>query len=129
MPLHVCNGAMLACSMGMTPSALVVLPVNRMLTSNQPAANINDHIPMTNIMPFGMCKTPTNPAVATATTAASGVLTPVPCVPVTPAPWVTGTPTVQLGSIPCLDNTHKLMCTWTGQITITSPGQGTEQIP
>jgi hypothetical protein len=129
MPLHVCNGATLTCAMGVAPSTFVVLPVNRTLTSNQPAANIMDHVPMVNVMPFGMCTTPSNPAVATATTAALGVLTPVPCVPVTATPWVSGTPDVVLGNIPCLDNTHILNCMWGGVITVANPGQGTEQIP
>ena len=56
----------------MAPSTLVVLPIHRMLTSDQPAANINDHIPIVNILPFGMCMTPSNPAVAAATAAALG---------------------------------------------------------
>jgi len=117
------------CTFGMAPSTLNVLPINRTLTSNMPAANIMDHVPMVNIMPFGMCITPSNPAVAAATAAALGVLTPMPCVPVTPAPWVTGTPTVLLGNMPALDNTHMLMCTWGGVISVVNPGQMTEQIP
>jgi hypothetical protein len=131
MPLHVCNGATLKCAMAVPPgiSTFVVLPVNRMTTSGQPAANINDHVPMVNIMPFGACMTPSNPAVAAATTAALGVLTPVPCMPVTPAPWVTGAPTVLLANIPTLDNTHTLNCTWGGIITVLYPGQVTETIP
>lgn len=129
MPMHVCNGATLMCSFGVAPSVLAVLPINRTLTSNMPAANIMDHIPMVNIMPFGMCVTPSNPAVAAATAAAMGVLTPVPCVPVTPAPWVVGSPTVLLGNMPCLNNTSTLMCTWGGVITVTVPGQFTEMIP
>ncbi|MDG4554770.1 MAG: DUF4280 domain-containing protein [Candidatus Competibacter sp.] len=129
MSMHVCNGAMLKCSFGVAPSVLTVLPINRTLTSNMPAANIMDHIPMVNIMPFGMCITPTNPAVASATAAAMGVLTPMPCVPVTPAPWVVGSPTVLLGNMPALNNTSTLMCTWTGVITVLQPGQFTEMIP
>lgn len=129
MPMHVCNGATLMCSFGMTPSTLVVLPQNKTLTSNMPAANIMDHKPMVNIMPFGMCTTPSNPAVASATAAAMGVLTPMPCVPVTTAPWVTGAPTVLLGNMPALDNTHTLMCAWGGVISVVNPGQVTEQIP
>lgn len=112
MPQHVCNGATLMCSFGMAPSTLTVLPQNRMLTSNMPAANIMDNKPMVNILPFGMCTTVTNPAVASATSAALGVLTPVPCVPVTPAPWAPGTPTVRLGYMPAIDNACTLMCTW-----------------
>lgn len=129
MPMHVCNGAMLKCSFGVAPSVLTVLPINRTMTSNMPAANIMDHIPMVNIMPFGMCITPTNPAVAAATAAAMGVLTPMPCVPVTPAPWVVGSPTVLLGNMPALNNTSTLMCTWAGVITVLQPGQFTEMIP
>ena len=123
MPQHVCNGAMLQCSFGVAPSSLIVLPVNRVLTSNQPAATIMDHVPMVNIMPFGMCSAPTNPAVI----AAMG--SPVPCVPVTPAPWMIGAPTVLEGNMPVLNSTSKLMCTWLGIISVTYPGQVTEQTP
>ncbi len=129
MPMHVCSGAMLQCSFGLAPSALVVLPVNQMNTSYMPAANIMDNKPMVNILPFGMCTSLANPTVASATAAALGVLTPMPCIPVTPAPWVPGAPTVLLGNMPALDNTSKLMCTWGGVIQIVNPGQVTEQIP
>ena len=81
MPNHVCMGALLQCSFGVAPSSLVVLPVNKMMTSFVPAANIMDHKPMVNIMPFGMCTSPSNPVVAAATAAALGVLTPMPCIP------------------------------------------------
>lgn len=120
---------MLTCSFGLAPSTLTVLPVNRTLSGNQPAANIMDHKPMVNIMPFGMCNTPSNPAVATATAAASGVLTPMPCMPATTAPWITGAPTVLIGNMPALDNTHKCMCMWGGVITVAFPGQVKEMIP
>ncbi len=129
MPLQVCHGAMMMCSFGLAPSSLVVLPQNRVMTNNVPDANIMDHKPMVNIMPFGMCTTPTNPAVAAATSAALGVLTPMPCVPVTPAPWVAGAPTVLLGNFPALDNISTLMCTWGGVITFTTAGEFTVNIP
>lgn len=129
MPQQVCNSAQLMCSMGIAPSALVVLPVNMVMTSNQSAANIMDHKPMVNIMPFGMCSSPANPTVASATAAALGVLTPMPCVPNTSAPWVPGAPTVLLANMPSLDNTCKLMCMWAGVITVVVPGQFTHQIP
>ena len=129
MPTHVVNGAVLMCSFGAAPSNLVVLPVNRMQSSMQNAANIQDHIPMTNIMPFGMCMSPSNPQVAAATAAALGVLTPQPCIPATSSPWVPGAPTVQLANQPALDNTSKCMCNWGGVISVSFPGQTTEQIP
>jgi len=129
MPMQVCAGAMLQCSFGVAPSALVViLPMNRVVAT-APAANIMDFIPMTNIMPFGMCCCPANPAVAAATTAALGVLTPMPCIPVTTAPWVTGAPTVLIGNQPALDNTSTLMCMWGGVIAVSEPGQMQTEIP
>lgn len=129
MPQQVCSGASLACTFGAAPSSLVVLPMNRVMTCNQPAANIMDNKPMVNIMPFGVCMSLANPTVASATSAALGVLTPMPCIPNTPAPWVPGAPTVLLGNQPSLDNTCKLMCMWAGVITVVMPGQMTHQIP
>ena len=70
MPQQVCMGAMMQCTFGMAPSSLIVLPTNKVLTDQMPDANIMDHIPMTNIMPFGMCMSPANPVVAAATAAA-----------------------------------------------------------
>lgn len=129
MPMHVCNGALMMCSFGMAPGSLVVLPTNRVLTSNQPAANIMDHIPMTNIMPFGMCMSMANPAVASATAAAQGVLTTMPCTPMTMSPWTPGAANILLANFPALDNVSTLMCSYGGVITITMPGQFTEMIP
>ena len=130
MPLQVCMGAKMMCSMGMAPSQLVVLPPPKNTMTNQmPDANIMDHIPMVNIMPFGMCTSLLNPTVAAATAAALGVLTPMPCFPNTPAPWVAGAPTVMLGNAPALDNISTLMCTWAGVITFIDAGEVTVNIP
>ncbi len=129
MAMHVCSGATLQCSFGLAPSTLSVLPVNQMMTSYMPAANIMDHKPVVNILPFGACTSLANPTVASATSAAAGVLTPMPCIPATSAPWITGAPTVILGNMPALNNTSKLMCNWAGVISVVVPGQFTEQIP
>ncbi len=128
MPMQTCMGAMMMCTQGMAPSTLVPTP-KTVLTGNMVAANILDHVPMLNIMPFGMCRSPANPMVAAATAAALGVLTPMPCIPATPAPWVPGAPTVLLCGAPALNNTSKLMCMWAGTISITMPGQFTHMIP
>jgi len=129
MALQVCMGATMQCSFGMAPSSLVVLPANRTFTQQQPDANIMDHEPLVNIMPFGMCMSPSNPEVAAATAAALGVLTPMPCVPVTPAPWTPGAATVTLGNFPTLDNTSTLMCMWGGVIEFLTPGEFTVTVP
>ncbi|MEZ5351810.1 MAG: DUF4280 domain-containing protein [Bryobacteraceae bacterium] len=125
---QVCAGAMLKCSFGAAPSSLAVLPANRVYTGT-PTANIMDGKPMLNVLPFGVCTSLANPAVAAATAAALGVLTPMPCMPNTPAPWVPGAPTVLIAGIPALDNSSKLMCMWGGVIQITMPGQTTVMIP
>lgn len=129
MPFHVCNGATLKCAMGAAPSTLVVTPEKLVMTSHQPAANIMDHIPLKNIMPFGTCMSLLNPATAALTTAAAGVLTPGPCVPATPAPWVPGSPTVLLKFMPSLNKSSTLMCVFGGVITVVMEGEMSEQIP
>ena len=127
----VCANAMLTCTFGVAPSQLAVLPANRVSAENKPIATIMDHIPMTNIMPFGMCQTPSNPQVAAATSAAMGVLTPQPCVPVTTSPWMPGSPTVTIGSQrqAVVTSTCQLLCQWGGAISVSEPGQRTTSAP
>ena len=129
MPSQVSMGAMLQCSFGVAPSSLVVLPANKVLAEGPPAANIMDHKPLVNIMPFGMCNSPANPTVAAATAAALGVLTPMPCVPATTAPWAPGATTVVIASMPALDNLAKCMCNWGGVISIANPATVKTMVP
>jgi hypothetical protein len=75
------------------------------------------------VCPFGACTSLANPAVAAATAAALGVLTPMPCVPVPAGPWLPGAPKTLLKGAPALDMTSKLMCAWGGAIQIINPGQ------
>ncbi len=128
MALQVCLGAMLQCSFGAAPSSMVVLPASMVLTQT-PDANIMDNKPIAEILPFGVCSSIANPAVAAATAAALGALTPMPCVPVIPAPWVPGAPTVLIANMPALDNNSKLMCAWGGVIQVANPGQATVMVP
>ena len=78
------------------------------------AATIQDFAPNVNIMPFGMCTTLSNPQVAAATSAALGVLTPQPCIPVTTSPWSPGSATVQINGAPALTATSMCQCAWGG---------------
>ena len=126
---QVCTGAMLKCSFGVAPSTLAVLPQNCVMADGPPAANIMDNKPFVNIPPFGMCNSMSNPAVASATAAALGVLTPMPCTPVTAAPWAVGAPTVMIANMPALNNSSKLICSFGGIIEITMPGSATVQVP
>lgn len=128
MAKQVCMGALMKCSFGMAPSSLMVLPTNRVLTQT-PDATIMDHIPLLNILPFGMCQSMGNPMVVAATAAALGVMTPMPCIPVTPAPWTPGCATVMIANIPALNNSSKLNCIWGGLIEFSFAGQLTVNIP
>jgi hypothetical protein len=121
-------GTTLQCSFGAAPVPLAVLPVNRVM-AGAPAATVMDHVPLVNVMPFGVCKCVANPTVAAATAAALGVLTPMPCVPATVAPWAPGSPTVMIGGMPALQNASKLMCMWGGVITVVAPAQVTTMVP
>ena len=128
MGIQVANGAQIMCTMGAAPSALVVVPTSQVLAGGMPAATIEDCVPMENITTFGMCMSIANPEVASATTAALGVLTPMPCVPVT-TPWTPGAATVLIGGMPALDMSSMCTCTWGGEISVISPGQETVMVP
>lgn len=129
MAKQVCTGAILQCSMGTTPSQLAVVPPHDVQTEHQEAANIGDNVPNVEVMPFGACISLANPQVTAATSAALGVLTPQPCIPVLPARWTPGAIPVLIGGQPTLDSSSTLMCTWGGVITITFPGQVTVDVP
>ncbi len=117
----VCMGAILQCSFGMAPSSLMVVDPMRPKIQNMLMANIMDNKPMVNILPFGMCQSMSNPTVASATAAAMGVLTPMPCIPVIAAPWAPGGKEMVSNS-PALLNNCKCMCNWGGNISINAPG-------
>lgn len=125
MPIQVVMGGTLTCSFGTAPASLIVVDPTRPLVSNMLAANIMDYAPIVNIATFGMCNTVSNPTVASATSAAMGVLTPMPCVPATAAPWVPGDPDTLVGNMPGLHNACTCNCMWGGVITITNSGQAT----
>ena len=128
MGMAVCNGAMCMCTFGAAPSTLIVTPEKKVMAT-MPMATIMDKVPMKNILPFGMCNSPANPAVIAATAAKLGVFTPAPCIPAIAAPWVPGSPTVLVGNIPALNNSSKLICNWAGVISVTNPGQIKTMVP
>ena len=54
MGMQVCMGAMMTCSFGAAPNSHVVLPKNMVFMDQVPDANIMDHVPLMNILPFGV---------------------------------------------------------------------------
>ena len=117
----VTQGAMLQCSFGMSPCTLVVTVPARPKCMNMLMAVTTDFT-VTNIPSFGMCQSLSNPTVSSATSAAMGVLTPMPCVPVISSPWSPGSSQVKVGGIAALTDNSKCMCSYGGNISIASPG-------
>lgn len=120
MPNLVVSGAMLQCSFGNSPSSLVATP-GTVRAGNLPVATTSDIAP-TNIPPFGMCSSMANPQVSAATSAAQGVLTPMPCVPVATT-WVPGSLVVKVLGKPALTDASSCVCQWGGQIRVQQAGQ------
>jgi uncharacterized Zn-binding protein involved in type VI secretion len=120
----VVNGAEITCSFGVSPAVLTVVPGPA--SAGSPAssiATVADSIPVTNIASFGMCSSPNNPAVQSATAAAAGTPTPAPCVPATGTPWTPGSSAVTVNGLPALVEGSTCRCEWFGVISITSVGQ------
>lgn len=122
MPTPVVNGAMTACTMGLAPSTLIVPPLNRTTVGGQPMAVITDMVPFMNVLPFVLCNSISNPATATLTAAALGVLTPGPCAPVTVGPWSPGAFKATVSGIPALTDSSTCKCAYMGEIKITFSG-------
>lgn len=108
----VCNGAQLKCNQGKAPCVLVVVDPTRPKIQGKLMANIMDNS-LANISPFGICTSPSNPAVA-----ATGQA---PCTPLIVAPWSPGAKAM-IGGSPGLLDDCKCLCTLGGQITVNNPG-------
>ncbi|RVT48932.1 DUF4280 domain-containing protein [Rubrivivax albus] len=126
MSLLCCTGASLSCSMGTAPATLNALGPTVATRPGTLAATVADHVPMLHITPFGLCRSLANPAVAAATTAAAGTLTPMPCIPLTPAPWTPGSAKVRIAGQPALGDDGMLVCMWAGQIRVAAAGSTVE---
>ena len=116
------------CSFGAAPAVLTVTSQQTVSICKMPAATIQDGAALSNVPTFGMCSNPANPTVASATAAAMGVLTPMPCVPATVA-WAPGCPTVTVCKRPLLNSTSKLMCSYGGVIQVTMTPAMTVKVP
>ena len=119
--MHLGTGTMCVCAFGVAPSVLNVIKTE--LSGNLPGGNNLDMAPILNVPPFGMCNAPSNPAVIAATSAALGVPTPAPCVPVLVGPWLPGPVKSLITMLPAITSISMLMCAYGGVITPTVPGQ------
>ena len=78
---------------------------------------------MVNLAPFGRCRSLGFPATASATAAAHGKLTPMPCMHNTPFPWMGGKNDYIIKGDPALLKSSTCSCMWGGTISITDDGQ------
>lgn len=120
---YVCSGATMKCSMGTSTAKLTVLPSRTVYLTGKPMANISDHLTMTNLAPFGRCRSMNFPATASATAAAHGKLTPMPCMHNTPFPWMGGKNDYIVKGDPALLKSSTCQCMWGGTISIIDDGQ------
>lgn len=118
------SGATCSCPFGTAACPLQVTSQLQCMAQGRPIATIQDMQPGTNLASFGMCSSLANPAVASATAAALGVLTPQPCTMVPAGTWTSSNPKVTVGGKPCLTNESTLTCGMgMGTIRIVSAGQ------
>lgn len=121
--------SLIQCSFGVAPTPLIVLPDRTVMAEGMLMGNITDMLPIVNIPTFGECISLANPEVLSATIAAEGVLTPMPCIPVTVDPWISEAFTVIATEGPALDQTSIVMCIWAGVIHVDEPGNFTVMVP
>jgi len=111
MPDLVCTGATLQCSFGTIPATFSASGIQTSVGT--PAGVVTDVTPA-NVLPFGICTSPSNPAAASST--------PPPCVPVL-APWSPGSARVTISGVSALDDSCTCTCKWSGVVTVSAAGQ------
>ena len=124
----VVTGATIQCTMALPPGMGSFTATNQMTVKigGQTAGTIADTAPMVNVGSCGMCTSMANPQVASATAAALGVLTPMPCVPSPMGTWI-GCTAPLVGGIPALNTDGTLMCAYGGTVRIVFSGQAGTQ--
>lgn len=127
MGVPVVTGATFLCTMGTAPGQLIATSQATIRIAGRPAATIADAAPISNLGPCGMCTSMANPAVSSATAAALGVLTPMPCIPAPAGGWIcSGTPL--LSGQPMLTTDGSITCIYGGSISILNPAQTTTRV-
>ena len=123
MAQFVTTGATCVCSFGTAPGSFTATNALKVMIEGKTAGVLTDAAGGVNISPFAMCTSLANPAVASATAAALGVLTPQPCMPQSTGSWIPSGAKVMINGKPCLTMDCKMVCAWGGNISFTTPGQ------
>ena len=112
----VISGDLCSCSNGSTLCPLIVADPLRKMKLNGKSVAVATDISVYNISTFGMCNNINNPAVAAATAAAQGVLTPAPCVPAVVGSWNNTAKKTQINGVGAVREDSTLNCTYGGYI-------------
>jgi hypothetical protein len=117
------SDTLLACSFGEAPAPFQALdlPGKMVIMGAFTTATIEEIAPEVNIPTFVMCSSMANPEVASATAAALGVLTPMPCVPLIAAPWDPPSGIMTYNGVPLATVSSKCLCSWGGEISVEEP--------
>lgn len=116
MAFHAVMTSVCRCTFGAAPCPLPITSQFTVFGVNQLSGTVMDN----KLLFFGPCSSLAFPATASATAAAQGALTPMPCVSMFPAPWVPGAITVMIENKIMLNNTSKLFCAYGGVVSIES---------
>lgn len=124
MAIAITANSTLTCTMGTTPSNLVVTP-SKIKIGGIPVADIQCSTPNKNIPPFGMCRSPSNPQVAKMMPVPPpGVIKPQPCMPNIPgSPWTGCVSKVKWAGQMPLTSDGCLQCSYGGTIKVIPSGR------
>lgn len=120
MATFICSGALMRCNCGDSPSRIRVYPDRTVDLSQQPMANIQDHIPNKNIFSFGKCCSSAYPPTISAHH-------PTTCHPLTEVPWCIPKDDVLVRNNPAITTDSFCLCKWGGVIKFCNDGQTTNQ--
>lgn len=118
MTFAVISGATAECTCGTTPGELIADYDTGALVSGSIVLTIDMIVAEVNISSFGECDSLLNPEVVSATAAAEGVLTPMPCIPVVVDPWTPGSLTASQTGIGYVNDESVCTCSYGGVISI-----------
>ena len=128
MPFLVVTGAVIQCAGALPPGIATFTATAGTVKGGKMDAGTKSHQTPTNIPTFGMCNLTTNPTVASATSAAMGVHTPMPCQPNIASPWTPGATKVKISNDNALHDGCTASCSYGGAITVKSAGQTVVQV-
>lgn len=111
----VCEGAECSCNQGQMPTALIVTTQQLLSIGGLRVATVMDYVPMTNVVPFGICQQLTKVAGGT----------PTPCAPMPAGPWAPGSSVQSILGMKALTAYSTMVCGVGGQISIGNPANAT----